>query len=276
MIKIKFPDVLPVEILNWKTRALTISNSILAAPTVADKHRLIDAYDNHWRDPALIRWLSGLSFDKCWYTETKFGGDYQEVEHFRPKKNTKNKDGTINFGHQGYYWLAFDLENYRLCKRRPNAKKGTYFPVVDERFRALDENHDWRDELPLFLDPLDEEDHLLLSFNDNGKPVPAENIELQDVERVNFTIDKYFLDEEVLNRRRAQTWLTCRTLYYKYLNDMRLAKASGMDRVSLRKGAEKDLSQLKKMLSSNEEFSAIAKQALIKTGDQLAINIACS
>lgn len=276
MIKIKFPEVVPPEIQIWKDEAARISTRVLAAQSIQEKHRLIDQYENHWQSPELKKWLSSLSHDKCWYTETKFGGDYQEVEHFRPKKNTKNKDGSINTTHSGYYWLAFDLDNYRLCKRRPNAKKGTYFPVIDERLRASDATFDWRDELPLFLDPLDEEDYLLLSFDDNGKPVPAANIENQDIERVQFTIDKYFLDEDVLNRRRAEIWLTCRTLYNKYLNAMKLVKAMPNDHVRLRAQAKKDLELLKSKLAENEEFSSVAKQSLIKTGDLAAINIACS
>ncbi len=276
MIKIKFPDVLPPEIQTWKSVAATISAQILAAQSIQDKHKLIDKYKKHWQKKVLVTWLSKMSHDKCWYTETYFGGDYQEVEHFRPKKNTKNKDGAINAAHDGYYWLAFDLDNYRLCKRRPNAKKGTFFPVIDERFRASNETYDWRDELPLFLDPLDDEDCLLLSFDDNGKPVPAADLEAQDVERVMFTIDKYFLDEEVLNRRRADTWSTCRSLYNKYLNAMKAIKSSPNDRVSARAEAEADLKLLKAMLTENKEFSSVAKEALIKTGDRMAIKIACS
>lgn len=268
--------MLPPLIELWKAEAGRISAEILAAQTLQEKHDLIDQYQNHWRNKDLITWLSGLSHDKCWYTETYFGGDYQEVEHFRPKKGTRNKDGSMNSIHPGYYWLAFDLDNYRLCKRRPNAKKGTFFPVIDERFRAANEIHDWRDELPLFLDPLDDDDCLLLSFDDNGKPVPAIDLEAQDIERVEFTIDKYFLDEEVLNRRRADTWSTCRSLYNKYLNAMKLIKSSPNDKVSARAEAESDLKQLKAMLAENKEFSSVAKEALIKTGDRIAIKIACS
>lgn len=275
MIKIKFPDALPAEIQAWKTTAASISAEISAAQSMQDKHRLIDQYQKHWRCPKLITWLSSLSHDKCWYTETYFGGDYQEVEHFRPKKNTRNRDGSVNEAHTGYYWLAFDLDNYRLCKRRPNAKKGTFFPVIDERFRASNDAHDWRDELPFFLDPLDDEDYLLLSFDDNGRPVPSADLEAQDIERVQFTIDKYFLDEEVLNRRRADTWLACRSLYNKYLNAMKVIKSSPNDKVSARAAAEADLKQLKAMLAENKEFSSVAKEALIKTGESIAIKIAC-
>lgn len=276
MIRIKLPDALPPDVEVWKIEAARITKQIVDAKTVAEKHILIEKYKNHWRDASLVKFFSQLSYDKCWYTETKFGGDYQEIEHFRPKKGTKNEDGALHQTHSGYYWLAFDLDNYRLCKRRPNAKKGTYFPIIDEHNRASSADRDWRDELPLILDPVDEEDHLFLSFEDNGKPVPALGLEKQDVRRVVFTIDKFYLDEDILNKRRAETWKTCRSLYHKYLNAMKLAKATSIDKISLREGAKRDLALLKKMLNPDEEFSAVAKQSLIKTGDLMAINIASS
>ncbi|MEH6458110.1 MAG: hypothetical protein V7749_17405 [Cocleimonas sp.] len=276
MIQIKFPDPLPPEIEAWKVRARAITELIIAEEDLAEKHKLIDRYENHWRKPELIDWMSDLFFEKCWYTETKFGGDYQELEHFRPKKGTKNKDGTNLVGHPGYYWLAFNLDNYRLSKRRPNAKKGTFFPIVDERYRACCIDDEWQAELPLFLDPMDEEDCLLISFNDDGKPCPSSGIENQDVDRVNFTIEKLFLDERVLNIRRAQVWNTARGLYYKYQADMKEAKARATDRVVLRAQAKKDLVMLKNMLKPSSEFSAVAKLALIKTNEITAISIATS
>lgn len=274
MIQIKFSNPLPPEIEAWKVRAREITDLILAEKDLAKQHSLIDRYDKHWGKPELINWLSDLSYEKCWYTETKFGGDYQELEHFRPKKGTKERDGTKHATHPGYYWLAFDLDNYRLCKRRPNAKKGTLFPILDERNRACCPEDDWCDELPLFLDPMDEEDCLLITFNDDGKPTPLIDIEKQDETRVLFTIEKYFLDERVLNIRRAQTWSTARELYYKYLNKMKEAKARTRDHVAKRAQAKKDLESLKLMLKPNYEFSSVAKAALIKTGESLAIGIA--
>ena len=210
MIQIKFPEKLPPEIEEWKIKAKEITGLILAENDLEARHKLIDKHQQHWRKSVLINWLSDLSNEKCWYTETKFGGDYQELEHFRPKKGTKNAEGGDLVDHLGYYWLAFDLDNYRLCKRRPNAKKSTFFPIVDERHRAYCAEDDCCDELPLFLDPLDEEDILLISFDDNGKPCPSLGIEKQDEDRVLFTIEKYYLDERVLNLRRAETWEAAR------------------------------------------------------------------
>lgn len=273
MILINLPP-LPEIIIAWKARSDEITAEILAEPDLAKKHNLIDKYKNHWRAPELINWLSDISFEKCWYTETKFGGDYQEVEHFRPKKSTKIKDGAVHPAHPGYYWLAFELSNYRLCKSRPNRKKSTFFPIVDERFRANSNVHSWFDETPFFLDPLNPADVLLLSFNDNGKPIAQDEISAIDLERVQFTIDKYFLDERVLNKRRKQTWQTARDLYSSYLNA--LAEANKTHSIASRTRAESELRHLRDMLSPKSEFSSVAKESLCKLGEVMAIRIACS
>lgn len=273
MILINLPP-LPENIQAWKVRAEEITAEIIAEPDLAKKHILIDKYKNHWRAPELINWLSDINFEKCWYTETKFGGDYQEVEHFRPKKSTKNKDGTVNDVHPGYYWLAFELSNYRLCKSRPNRKKSTFFPIIDERFRANSNAYSWQDESPFFLDPLNPADVLLLSFNDNGMPVAQDDISPIDIERVQFTIDKYYLDERVLNLRREQTWRAARDLYNSYLNS--LAEAKLTNSVASRTKAELELKQLREMLLPKAEFSSVAKESLCKLGQTMAIRIACS
>lgn len=273
MIQIRFPDEVPPEIELWIERAQEISKLVLSEEDAVLRAGIIDKYKAHWREGALVNWLSDIGFEKCWYTETKFGGDYQEIEHFRPKKGTKERDGSPHPSHPGYYWLAFDLGNYRLSKRRPNAKKSTFFPIFDERNRACCPEDDCADELPLFLDPMDEEDCLLLSFNDDGKPAPEVGVEGQDKMRVEFTIDKYFLDERILNMRRAETWAAARELYYKYLNMMKAAKAGEKDQVAKRAQAKSDLMALKSMLKPSCEFSSVAKAALLKTNDPMALKI---
>jgi len=274
MILIEMPREVPQEIENWKIRALEITQAILMADTLEEKHVLIDRYKDHWRNDDLIRFLSDISFEKCWYTETKFGGDYQEVEHYRPKKGTKNLDGSEHETHTGYYWLAFELSNYRLCKSRPNRKKGTFFPIVSERCRASIASEPWQDEIPFFLDPLKSSDVLLLSFDDTGKPVPEDFIGDDDLRRVSFTIEKYYLDERVLNTRRQQKWLTVRELYNSYLNALKDANITKS--VAQREYAESELKKLQALLRRDAEFSSVAKASLLKTGDPMAMKIASS
>ncbi|WP_156334338.1 hypothetical protein [Pseudomonas thivervalensis] len=272
MIRIKMPRNLPPEIDSWRAKSLEITQEILGATSLGEKHALIERYKDHWRDHNLVNFFSDISFEKCWYTETKFGGDYQEIEHFRPKKSTRNSDGTAHTTHTGYYWLAFDLSNYRLCKSRPNRKKGTFFPIFNESLRAFGESDPWEDEIPYLLDPLRSSDVVLLSFDDNGKPVPELHSNEDEVRRVNFTVDKYYLDERVLNMRRKQTWNAARDLFNSYLNALQNVTKS----VSKRQDAENELNKLEDMLSREAEFSSVAKASLIKTGDPIAMKIATS
>ncbi|NOI53862.1 hypothetical protein F0248_12290 [Vibrio crassostreae] len=272
MIKVELPAELPQEIVEWQQEAEQITQRLLDAETLEEKHQIIDRHQRHWRAPALVNWLSDKGFEKCWFTETKFGGDYQEVEHFRPKKGTKEADGSRCNNHDGYYWLAFNLSNYRLCKRRTNLRKSTFFPIYDDRLRATEPQHAWCDETPMFLDPLKQTDVLLLSFNDNGVPVAQESIGPIDAERVKFTIDKYYLDERILNTRRAETWATTRALYNEYLNAIAEANRNGS--VAKRAEAEQKLIQIQQLCSKKAEFSSVAREALMKLPDRMAWNIA--
>lgn len=271
MIKIDLPLDLPEEIKKWQEEAAKITQQLLDAQSTEERNRIIDNNQTHWRKEELVKWLSDLSFDKCWFTETSFGGDYQEVEHFRPKKGTKEIDGSKCENHNGYYWLAFELSNYRLCKRRPNLRKSTFFPICDQRFRALNPAQTWSDETPFFLDPLNEADVLLLSFNDDGTPVPQENIGKIDLERVKFTIDKYFLDERILNKRRAETWMTVRTCFNQYLNATLETNRNGS--IAKRTEAELMLKEIKKLCAKTSEFSSVARESLMKLPDRLAWQI---
>ncbi|MDW7550406.1 hypothetical protein [Pseudoalteromonas peptidolytica] len=159
----------------------------------------------------------------------------------------------------------------RLCKARPNRKKGTFFPLLEERFRVEEPAHAWQDELPLFLDPLIEEDTLLLSFNDDGSPCPEIDLEADDIDRVEFTIEKYFLDETTLNTRRKVVWDTARSLYNEYLN-----RAKNRRSVAARQDAKAKLNELKSLMLPNKEFSSVAKASLLKLGENMARKIASS
>lgn len=63
--------------------------------------------------------------EKCAYCETALCGDYGAVEHYRPKTQWKELDGTTGLG---YYWLAYEWDNLLCSCDRCNgqAAKGNY------------------------------------------------------------------------------------------------------------------------------------------------------
>jgi len=89
---------------------------------IEERNNLIDSKSAHWGKLKL--WLKVLSHGKCWFSEVRELYSHYDVEHFRPKKEAKAMDGTVR---DGYWWLAFDYTNYRLCGNVGNRKKGGWF-----------------------------------------------------------------------------------------------------------------------------------------------------
>lgn len=87
-----------------------------------ERNVLIDKNKPHW--DALKPWLLALSGGKCWFSEVRELYSHYDVEHFRPKKAAKALNGV---NRDGYWWLAFDYMNLRLCGNVGNRKKGAGF-----------------------------------------------------------------------------------------------------------------------------------------------------
>lgn len=80
--------------------------------------------------------------------------DRGDVEHFRPK-NATGKDARRTPPNGGYWWLAYELENYLLsCSRCNRTLKKTRFPLRDEARRVgFAERHQLHAEDPVLAHP---------------------------------------------------------------------------------------------------------------------------
>jgi hypothetical protein len=72
----------------------------------------------------------------CAYCGTDISEGGLDVEHYRPKKAADGEPGYV-----GYWWLAYDFQNYFLSCRVCNQEKHTRFPLLDG-FRARFEDRD--------------------------------------------------------------------------------------------------------------------------------------
>jgi len=71
-----------------------------------------------------------------------------DVEHFRPKSEVKDED------HSGYWWLAFEWDNYFLaCKPCNETYKGSHFPLMPDGVRAQNSSDCLFEENPVFINP---------------------------------------------------------------------------------------------------------------------------
>lgn len=198
------PRIVPQAIIDSLTEA---KREIEAKVTDKERHDYIDHNGDRWT--ALTPFLWQLGNLKCWYSEDSLQVGEAEVEHYRPKKSIAGIE------HTGYWWRAFDWKNYRLSHRTCNVRrtdyltkkkvgKGTYFPLVNEANRAIDEAGILNEE-PILLDPINPNDVKLLCFDlQNGRPKPSPFCKGNDlnIQRVQETIEYFHLDEGTWNVRR--------------------------------------------------------------------------
>lgn len=243
----------------WLAEAQTLVQELIAAPDKAARDALIDANDAVWG--RLREWLLKLSHDKCWYSEARDLFSVLEVEHFRPKKRCKRAArGAIG---DGYWWLAFDWSNYRLCGKVGNAKKGDFFPLAAGSPVATHTGLSILNELPLLLDPACPGDPDLLTFNEDGTCGPHADADVATYLRVTTTIERINLNHGRIKKGRQRIWKRCVDL----IEDCRRlalqlnAAAGPAERERLNRNKD----ELRTLVRPESEFSAVAKACLLKS-----------
>jgi len=129
--------------------------------------------DSIWR--AFSKYLKTMSHNKCWYSEAPDVQSFMHVDHFRPKLEAKRTEEIVD--EEGYHWLAFDWENYRLAAQRSNQRtkdedtdelqgKGSWFPLESGSRKACWEDRCIDQEKPMLLDPVIKSDTDFFDFTD--------------------------------------------------------------------------------------------------------------
>jgi 5-methylcytosine-specific restriction endonuclease McrA len=182
--------------------------------TLSDKERsdFIDNKKNQklWTSISPALWLLGHM--KCWYSEAEISEGEGHVDHFRPKKAVHGLKGQK---HSGYWWRAFDWNNYRLAHSICNVRrkdyltdmasgKGAYFPLKDGTVRASCLKEEIN-ETPVLLDPVVASDCKLIAFDSyDGAAIPRYSA--TDDEWLHFRADQsinyYHLNDGKWNTNR--------------------------------------------------------------------------
>lgn len=248
----------------WSDKAAALNHKLNANP--AERKAIIDKHPI-WKD--LFVPLSKLSNGKCWYSEALDVMSDRDVDHFRPKNQAKNVDNIPRLDEEGYWWLAYDYENFRfssqycnqLRKDKFNPDKETrgkwvYFPLFEGSICAKTKPR-CQDEEIMLLDPCDENDPPLLTFESKGKAIPnaAAILEPREKDRVETSIKIYHLDHGPLEEKRERLWDFCQRMIdeiRKITNDPEGISAFGRNRVKFLKD------EIKKLTSRDVELSAVA------------------
>lgn len=223
------------------------------AGKIVERNKYIDDNSTHWGK--LKPWLQALSYGKCWFSEAKETFSHYDVEHFRPKKKVKILDESEK---DGYWWLAFDYMNFRLCGNVGNSKKGVWFPLRVGSMCASYDNRCEECEINYLLDPIDAADVSLLSFDDEGKAISAPGISDWDRERVEETVKHLKLNaHSPLTEARRQTWQEVINLITQFEDNISKS-AQGPNPVA--KDRARDAArQIREKTQPHSPFSSVAK-----------------
>lgn len=191
------PNLIPEKVLKVAERA----QAQLEALTPEKRAAFIEKKSHVWR--GFARYLAKMSYGKCWYSESDCVQSFKDVDHYRPKKQAKRTDTVSD---DGYPWLAFSWDNFRLAAQRSNqvnredegavpVGKGAWFPLMEGSKRATWDDRCVGDEAPALLDPARLADVRLIEVTASGKMGPTKIcLGALDRTRVDETIKRLGLD----------------------------------------------------------------------------------
>jgi len=247
---------------DWLQEAKQVTAELRAATSELERNAIIEKNQKLWRDDRVRNWLLELYHNKCWYTEAQESVSAIHVDHYRPKGRVRDLDKNE---YDGYWWLAFDWTNYRICGQLINIKKSDVFPLAEFGRASPDDHHSLMKEAPLLIDPVTD-DARLISYEideDACIAVPSAGIDEYEEIRATATIDILGLNRlDRLNQKRADVWQQCRESIADYssaANDPHCLK-------TLRQALA--VEALRKMVDYEKEFSSVAQACLRKTAPE--------
>jgi len=256
--EIEFPD-------GWQDDIDDLNIQLNACTNHAERSEYIDA-NEVWR--SLFTQLANLGFNKCWYSEARDTMSDRDIDHFRPKKEAKNLPGILRGDEDGYWFLAFDVDNFRFSsvysnqrrkdkfdKSRDTGGKGVFFPLFAGSHVAKSKGR-CADEEIMLLDPCDPDDVTLLTFDKTGAAIPNVNAfnEERDKERVETSVKLYNLDNSLLVDLRLQVWAKCQ----RFIDEIRAITIETDLGITSRSRVKFLNEEIRKMMNKQEEVSAVA------------------
>ena len=267
MIHIKYRGEQPQP--EWIEKAKKLTDRLNAATCEEDRNRIIEQNSRVWGE--LKEWLLRLSHNKCWFSEACDSFSHWHVEHFRPKTSAKDLTGLQR---EGYWWLAFDWKNFRICGSVGNTKKGTFFPLCPgSQVATSSTRHLVQDEIFLLLDPTREGDPEHLSYNEDGATIPMPGLDNWPKKRATESIKRFSLnDYEPIREARKKRWTAC----YEKIRQVCDALATDPPTTTTQERQRAAFEDLEKMLDPDQPYTAVVRECLNASGYRWAQRIAAS
>lgn len=252
-----------------KTALKKAAEELDAIVDIDARKTYIEEHSKAWT--AIRQYLEVMSHGKCWYSEAKEGVSRFQVDHFRP--HGKAKQGLRDCC-EGYSWLAFNIDNFRLAGMLCNTTnkeyseesvgKGIWFPLADPARRASLQDRDISIETPCLLDPIDPEDPYKLWFNEDGNVIPDWSLPPKQREEIEKVIGYLGLRQSKLNGMRRSTLRRAIGAIMRYKDVDRVPKGDRTPRDI--KNLNEARSELLSMSSPSGTFAAAVRCILVANG----------
>ena len=257
---------------DWLDKAARLTTELAALDSPEERRAYIERHQPVWKELKAI--LLGFSRGKCWYSEAReICSDYH-VDHFRPKGRAGNLDGSAR---EGYWWLAFDWNNYRIAAGVCNSPhkddedkvcgKHDYFPLKSGSPFAKAPNDDLRDEVIYLLDPCDPADPPLLTFDESGMPVPRAPMGTWAALRARESARLYHLHYTPLVEERKKVWALVRRCVA--VLETLLQKTEEEVGPTLEQDRKRAVEDLLRLIAPEAELAGTARAALMKCSPEL-------
>lgn len=261
------PTLIPEKVLRVAERA---QKQLEELPD-SERDEFIKKKSHIWR--AFARYLSKMSYGKCWYSETIDAQSFYDVDHYRPKLEARRSEDLKD---PGYKWLAFSWENFRYSAQRSNRLstneeteetegKGNWFPLLDGSPKACWDDRCEATEKPVLLDPTKREDVRLLDVQADGRIGPSRMCIGSGLYRVERTIQLYGLNLPGLKSARIKAMREVNDLC-EVLLGMVDAAEPGHEAIADRIPINKQIEAIKKKTLPCSPYSKAARAMLFSLG----------
>jgi len=255
VVKGKPPD-------KWLKKAEELTKELKDASSQEEREKIIEDNEKHWKDNTFREWLISNFHGKCWYSEANESVSSYHVDHFRPKGRVTNLDKSTR---EGYWWLAFEWDNYRISGELLNVKKRDWFPISSGSYAQPFDKQSLEIELRLLLDPCVEDEASLISFNEAGEAIAAEGSNDAEKLRVEKTIDVLGLNRlGRLSTNRSKKWNDCFLAILEYKNAFEQNQHQSL--IQVRRALA--VNKLSKMVKYEEAFSSVALACIRKAAPE--------
>jgi uncharacterized protein (TIGR02646 family) len=216
--------------------------------------------------------IEALFHGKCAYCESNYQGlQPVDVEHYRPKGGV-----TVNgkLEKPGYYWLACEWNNLLPscidCNRERNQKqadgttiktgKANKFPILAEPKRARQPDKE-RFEGRLLLDPCRDNPEKHLEFTEAGVVRPAFSSAGKTSRKGDESIKVYGLQRKGLVERRHERAVLILAQIQR-VQELTEDLDQDPDNQRIEERLEREMKELKRYLSPEQEYTGMAKQLI--------------